>query len=56
MNIIFLLIPISLIILALAVLVFIWAVNNKQFDDLEKHGHDILFDDDIKPKDPDNKA
>lgn len=48
MNIVFLLIPVSLVFLALAVWVFIWAVNNKQFEDLEKHGHDILFDDDVK--------
>jgi cbb3-type cytochrome oxidase maturation protein len=45
MDILILLIPVSLVFLALVVWLFIWSVNNKQFDDLEKHGMDILFDD-----------
>ena len=45
MNILMLLIPVSLVFLAAAVWLFIWSVNQGQFEDLEKHGMDILFDD-----------
>jgi cbb3-type cytochrome oxidase maturation protein len=48
MDILFLLIPVSLLFLCLAVWLFVWAVNNRQFEDLEKHSHDILFDNDDK--------
>ena len=52
MDILFLLIPVSLLFLALAVWLFIWAANNRQFEDLEKHAMEILFDDDqnVPPK------
>lgn len=46
MDSLYLLIPVSLVILCFVVWVFIWAVNNRQFDDLEKHGYDIIFDND----------
>lgn len=46
MSILYLLIPLSLILLALAVWAFFWAVDNKQFDDLEGPAYSILFDDD----------
>ena len=42
MNILLALIPISLILLALAVGAFIWAVRRGQFDDLETPALDIL--------------
>jgi len=35
MNIILLLIPLSIVLLALAVWAFFWAVNHAQFDDLD---------------------
>ena len=35
MNIILLLIPISIVLLGLAVWAFFWAVNHAQFDDLD---------------------
>jgi cbb3-type cytochrome oxidase maturation protein len=35
MNIIFVLIPLSLVLVALAVWAFFWSVNNDQFDDLD---------------------
>ncbi|WP_330925716.1 cbb3-type cytochrome oxidase assembly protein CcoS [Candidatus Sororendozoicomonas aggregata] len=44
------LIPLALIIVALAVGIFFWAVDNEQFDDLEGPAHSILFDDDIVKK------
>jgi cbb3-type cytochrome oxidase maturation protein len=45
-NIVFLLIPLAILLLAAAVWAFIWAVNHGQFDDLEGPAHRILFDDD----------
>lgn len=38
------LIPLALILVALAIRVFFWAVDNGQFDDLEGPAHSILFD------------
>ena len=46
MNIVFVLIPLAILLLAAAVWAFIWAVNHGQFDDLEGPAHRILFDDD----------
>lgn len=51
MSIIFVLIPLAVIIVAIAIGVFFWAVKSNQFDDLERQGYSILFDDDIKPID-----
>ena len=45
MLIVYLLIPLSIILLALAVWAFFWAVNNGQFDDLDTPAERILFDD-----------
>ncbi len=46
MDILYLLIPISLIIMGLAVAVFLWAIRSGQFEDLEGPAHSILMDDD----------
>lgn len=48
MSIIYVLIPLAIIIVGIAVLVFFWAVKSNQFDDLDRQGYSILFDDDIK--------
>jgi cbb3-type cytochrome oxidase maturation protein len=48
MSIIFVLIPLAVIIVCIAIGVFFWAVKSNQFDDLERQGYSILFDDDIK--------
>lgn len=48
MSIIYVLIPIAILLVCVAIAVFFWAVKSNQFDDLERHGHSILFDDDIK--------
>jgi cbb3-type cytochrome oxidase maturation protein len=45
MNIIYVLIPLSLILMALAIVFFFWAVKNDQFDDLDTPALDILDDD-----------
>jgi cbb3-type cytochrome oxidase maturation protein len=46
MKIIYLLIPLSLLLLSLAVWAFFWAVRNNQFDDLETPALDVLEDED----------
>lgn len=46
MEIIFMLIPIAMIFVAIAVGIFFWAVKSDQFEDLEREGSNILFDDD----------
>lgn len=48
MSIIFVLIPLAVLIVCIAIGVFFWAVKSNQFDDLERQGYSILFDDDIK--------
>jgi cbb3-type cytochrome oxidase maturation protein len=47
MSIIYVLIPLAIIIVAIAVGIFFWAVKSNQFDDLDRQGYSILFDDDI---------
>lgn len=46
MSILYLLIPLTLILLVIAVWAFFWAVKNDQFEDLEGPAHRILFDED----------
>ncbi|MCO4797714.1 MAG: cbb3-type cytochrome oxidase assembly protein CcoS [Colwelliaceae bacterium] len=45
MSIIYILIPIAILLTALGIYLFFWAVKTDQFDDLEKQGLSILFDD-----------
>lgn len=49
MSILFLLIPLGLVLLALALWAFFWAVRQGQFDDLESPAVQILLDDDRSP-------
>lgn len=42
MNILLVLIPVSLIFLLIAIGIFIWALRNKQFENLESAALDIL--------------
>ncbi|MBT5981103.1 MAG: cbb3-type cytochrome oxidase assembly protein CcoS [Acidiferrobacteraceae bacterium] len=46
MDIIFLLIPLALALVALVIWGFFWAVRRGQFEDLEGPGHSILMDKD----------
>ncbi|WP_269519749.1 cbb3-type cytochrome oxidase assembly protein CcoS [Alteromonas sp. BMJM2] len=50
MSIIYVLIPIAIIIVALALVIFFWAVKSNQFEDLDRQGYSILFDDDLPPE------
>ena len=45
MNILLLLIPLSVMLLAVAIGAFVWAVKRGQFDDLDTPAIDILRDD-----------
>ncbi len=45
MSILVLLVPLSLLLLALAIGAFVWAVKRGQFDDLDTPALDILVDD-----------
>ncbi|WP_427978058.1 cbb3-type cytochrome oxidase assembly protein CcoS [Agarivorans sp.] len=44
MSIIFVLIPIALLFVAVGIGIFFWAVRSEQFEDLDRHGVNILFD------------
>jgi len=45
MEMLFVLIPVSIVLIGIAGAIFLWAVNNNQFEQLDKHGFDILEDD-----------
>ncbi|RJG40150.1 cbb3-type cytochrome oxidase assembly protein CcoS [Motilimonas pumila] len=49
MSIIYILIPIAIIFVTVAVVLFFWAVKSDQFEDLDREGVNILFDED-QPK------
>lgn len=46
MNILLLLIPLTLLVMAVALGAFVWSVRSGQYDDLDGPAHRILFDDD----------
>ena len=46
MNIIFVLIPIAILFVVIAGVVFFWAIRSEQFEDLDRQGSNILFDED----------
>ncbi|GGU64840.1 hypothetical protein GCM10009504_22210 [Pseudomonas laurentiana] len=48
----YVMIPAALLIVAIAVYIFFWAVDSGQYDDLEGPAHSILFDD----QDPKHQA
>lgn len=54
MNILYLLIPLGLLLLACGVAAFFWAVRSGQFDDLESPSMSVVMDDDSRPA-PDNR-
>ncbi len=56
MNILLALIPISLILLLIAVAAFFWAVKRGQFDDLDTPALDILREDPHDRRPPDAAA
>ena len=51
MNILYLLIPLALLLLGVAVWVFFYAVGSGQFDDLDTPAVRVIMDDDERPPD-----
>jgi len=49
MSMLYVLIPLAVVLLAIAVVALLWAIKNGQFDDLETHGWSVVLDDDQKP-------
>jgi cbb3-type cytochrome oxidase maturation protein len=49
LSILFLLIPLGLLLLGLAVAAFFWATKSGQFDDLESPAWSVVMDDDRAP-------
>ena len=49
MSILYVLIPLALLLLGVAVWAFFWAVGSGQFDDLDTPAVRIVMDDDDKP-------
>ncbi|OGO76268.1 MAG: cytochrome oxidase maturation protein, cbb3-type [Chromatiales bacterium RIFOXYA1_FULL_46_5] len=48
MSIIYVLIPIAILFVCIGLGIFFWAVRSRQFDDLNKEGMSILFEDEKK--------
>jgi cbb3-type cytochrome oxidase maturation protein len=51
-EILYLLIPLSVALVAVIVVAFLWAIRSGQFDDLEGPAHRILLDDDERAEGP----
>lgn len=52
MSALYIMIPAALLLVAVAIYIFFWAVDSGQYDDLEGPAHSILFDD----QDPKHQA
>ena len=46
MTVLYILVPIAIVLVIIAVCLFNWAVNNWQYEDLDSPAHSILFDED----------
>lgn len=49
MTMLYVLIPLALLLLAVAVWALLWAIKSGQFDDLDSQGWSVVLDDDQKP-------
>lgn len=47
MESIYILIPVTFVLLGLSVAAWVWSVRNEQFDDLDKAARSILLDDPV---------
>lgn len=54
MEIVYLLIPLSLIFIAIIAGILFWAVKSGQYDDLEREGHRILMEEDEEMEESSN--
>ncbi|CAB0149945.1 hypothetical protein PSI9734_00518 [Pseudidiomarina piscicola] len=50
MESLYILIPIAILFVIIAIAVFLWAVRSDQFEDLERQGMNVLLDDDDPKK------
>ena len=56
MTMLYVLIPLAIMLLAVAVWALIWAIKTGQFDDLESQGWSVVLDDDQKPPPGEDEA
>ena len=59
MDSLYLLIPVALVFVAVAAKLLLWAIDNGQYDDLDKEGWRILADEESAPGDgnrPDDRS
>ena len=55
MNMLYVLIPLALLLLSVAVWALFWAIRTGQFDDLDWQGWSVVLDEDRKSPPPDDK-
>jgi len=46
MEVLYMLIPLGLIVMVIAIIAFLWAIKSGQYEDLDGPAHRILMDDD----------
>lgn len=56
MESLFILIPIAIVFVIVALSIFFWAVRSGQYEDLDTEARRILFDEEKKSKSTDNPA
>jgi cbb3-type cytochrome oxidase maturation protein len=56
MESLYLLIPVSVVLVFVIAGIFWWSVRSGQFDDLEGPAHRIIMDRDVRPPDPAEKS
>ncbi|GGI75426.1 cytochrome oxidase maturation protein Cbb3 [Shewanella hanedai] len=56
MSIIYVLIPIAMLFVIIAIGIFFWAVKSEQFDDLDRQSVSILFDEDESKAKPQSQS
>lgn len=49
MSILAILIPLSIVLVTIAVAVLLWAIRNNQYDDMESPAWQVVLDDDRQP-------
>lgn len=50
MDVLFIMIPLGLVLVAFGIWSFVWSVKHDQFEDLERQGWSILFEDETPAK------
>jgi cbb3-type cytochrome oxidase maturation protein len=56
MESLYVLIPVTLVLLGIALAAWLWSVGSGQFDDLDKAANSILFEDETPAKLPETPA